>query len=740
MIKIRDAYEHNLKHISVNIPKKKITVFTGVSGSGKSSLCMDTIAAESRRELNDTFPSFVQQYLPKYGRPHVRKIENLPITMILDQKRPASNSRSTLATYTDIMAFLRLLYARVGHPFVGYSDHFSFNHPEGMCKRCGGIGQVTELDIHKLVDFDKCLKDEGVINFPAFTTGAWRWKRYANSGLFDLDKKIKDYSETELEMFLYSPQVKLKNPPSNWPKSAKFEGIYPRMYRSIIHTKEGKRHQKILSRMVNKFTCPDCQGARLNDKIRTCRINGKNIAELLMMPLPEALVFIKKIEAPLAKDIKQELIQRIEALMDIGLSYLSLSRSMNSMSGGEAQRIKIARYINSSLSDVAYVLDEPSVGLHYHDIRKLKKVIEKLRDHGNTILIVEHHPEIIKMADHIIDLGPESGMNGGEIVFEGSYHALLKSNTHTGQMLKDHLKMEAVTVSNQKFVLENLKKHNLKDLTLNLPLACMVSIIGVAGSGKTSLLEEVINRYEGKKVVVDQKSIGTNSRSTPATYLDIADRVRKIFSKVHGISTSYFSFNAKGACPVCKGKGIIVSEMAFMDHLESECSYCQGKRYNEEVLAYQVKGLNIYEALSMTVDEALEFYEDRHILKMLNNLKAVGLGYLSLDQMMTSLSGGELQRLKLANHMHEKQCLYILDEPSSGLHLYDVRKLINLFKQLVDQGNSVLIVDHHMDIIRSSDYLIELGPEGGDLGGQILYEGPPNLMIHSEKSISKLYL
>ena len=434
-IKIVGATENNLKNVSLELPKGKIVLFTGVSGSGKSSLCIDTLAAESRRELNSTFPSFVQQFLPHYGRPNVERIENLPVTIVIDQKKPAANNRSTVGTYTDIAPLIRLLYSRIGEPFIGYSDSFSYNHPSGKCPKCDGIGTVTDLDIHKLVDFNKCLNDEDVIHFPTFTTGAWRWKRYAYSGLFDLNKKIKDYSDEELQLFLYSPQIKLKNPPSNWPKSAKFEGMYPRMYRSIITTKEGKRQKKVLDTMISTFTCPECKGTRVNDRVRSCKINGKNMAEAMDMPIPQLIDFITAIENPLAKDIRKEVLKRLNALKEIGLGYLSLSRSTDTLSGGEAQRIKIAKYINSALTDMMYVLDEPSVGLHAKDISRLKKSLLKLRDHGNTIMIVEHHREIIEMADYVVDMGPLAGDAGGEVMYAGPFNGLKESNTITGETL-----------------------------------------------------------------------------------------------------------------------------------------------------------------------------------------------------------------------------------------------------------------------------------------------------------------
>ncbi len=720
-INIINATENNLKHVSLKIPKKQITVFTGVSGSGKSSLCLDTIAAESRRELNVTFPSFVQQFLPKYGRPEVDRMENLPVTIVIDQKKPAANSRSTVGTYTDIYALLRLLFSRVGKPFVGYSDSFSFNHPSGKCERCEGLGVVTELDIHKLVDFDKCLNDEGVIKWPAFTTGAWRWKRYAYSGLFDLNKKIKDYSKEEMDLFLYSPQIRLKNPPDNWPKSAKYEGIYPRMYRSIITSKEGQLHKKELDRIVSTFTSPVCHGARLNAKIRSCLINGKNICEVSDMPIPEAAEFIRQIEDPLARDIKTEILKRMNALTEIGLGYLSLSRGTDTLSGGEAQRIKIARYINSPLTDMMYVLDEPSVGLHSRDIQKLKNSLIKLKEHGNTVLIVEHHREIIALADHIVDMGPEAGINGGQIMYQGSYEGLLKADTVTGRMLrtKTPVKMEYRKPTGW-YQLEHANLHNLKNVNVKLPLGVMTVIAGVAGSGKSSLMEYL--------------------RSTPATYLDIADKIRALFAKENHIARSYFSFNSKGACPVCQGKGVIISDMAYMDSIETVCEVCHGTRYSEEVLKYQYKGKNIAEVMNMTVRQAIRFFENTDFVNKLDMLEQVGLGYLHLNQSMTTLSGGELQRVKLADKLEERGQIFILDEPTDGLHLDDIRRLMKLFNKMTDQGNTLFIIEHSLDVMKDADYIVELGPEGGQAGGEILFTGTPKEMLESSGSVTREYL
>ncbi len=740
-INIINANENNLKNVSVSIPKKQITVFTGVSGSGKSSLCIDTIAAESRRELNETFPSFVQQYLPKYGRPDVEKIENLPVTIVIDQKKPTANSRSTVGTYTDIQPFLRLLFSRVGEPFVGYSDSFSFNHPLGKCPRCDGLGVITDLDVYKLVDFNKCLNDEGVISFPTFTTGAWRWKRYAYSGLFDLNKKIKDYSKEELDLFLYSPQVKVKNPPSNWPKTAKFEGIYPRMYRSIISTKEGKRHQKILDEMVTTAVCPECGGSRVNDKIRSCKINGKSIADVDNMPIPDAIEFIGEIDNPLAQDLKRELIKRLTALLEIGLGYISLSRSSGTLSGGEAQRIKIAKYINSALTDMVYVLDEPSVGLHPKDIELLKNSLIKLKNHGNTILIVEHHREIIKMADYIIDMGPKAGAHGGEIIFKGMYDELINSDNLTGKLLGQKTPLKRNIRKPEKwFPVKNAHIHNLKNVSVDFPLGVLTVIAGVAGSGKSSLMEYFQNVFHKNVISISQKNIGINLRSTPATFLDISDSIRKLFASENKVKHNLFSFNSKGACPACGGKGIIISEMAFMDTIETVCDVCHGKRFSRDVLKYTYHNKNIAEVMDFTVEEAIEFFRGESFAEKFESLEKVGLGYLHLNQSMTTLSGGELQRVKLASKLNQKGAVFIIDEPTDGLHLDDVRKLMQLFNKLVDEGNSLFLVEHSLEVMKDADYIIELGPGGGMSGGNILFSGTVKDMIDSEASITRPYI
>ncbi len=761
-INIVGATENNLNNISLQIPKGKITVFTGVSGSGKSSLCLDTIAAESRRELNETFPSFVQQYLPKYGRPKVERIENMPVTIVIDQKKPANNSRSTVGTYTDIYALLRLLFSRIGEPFVGYSDTFSFNHPSGMCPRCSGLGEVTDLDIHKLVDFDKCLNDEDVIHFPTFTTGAWRWKRYAYSGLFDLNKKIRDYTKEEMELLLYSPQIRLKNPPENWPKSAKFEGLYPRMYRSIITTKEGKRQQRVLDGMTCTKECPECHGTRLNERVRSCRIQGKNLAEVVAMPISEALGFVDSIEHPLAGDLRNELHKRLQALCDIGLGYLSLSRGTGTLSGGEAQRIKIAKYINSALTDMAYVLDEPSVGLHPQDISRLKESLRHLRDHGNTVLIVEHHREIIAMADHVVDMGPGAGDHGGEIMYEGDYQGLLGSDTITARMLRHCTPMKRkVREPKGWFHITDGCLHNLKNVHVDIPKGVITVIAGVAGSGKSSLMEHFMQQETSPLVFIGQKNIGINLRSTPATYLDIADTIRRLFAK-EGVaegerqkrpSIQLFSFNSQGACPACKGKGVIVSDMAFMESIETVCEECHGTRYSHEALEYRYHGKTIAEVMDLTVEEAISFFDRQPFQPQLRMLQKVGLGYLHLNQSMSTLSGGELQRVKLADRLYSTAIhlsstetrlsaghTYIIDEPTDGLHLDDVRRLMELFDEMADAGNTLILIEHSLDLMKQADYLIELGPGGGDNGGRLLYCGTPDAILNAPQSVTAPYI
>ena len=587
------------------------------------------------------------------------------------------------------------------------------------------------------------MNDEDTIHYIAFGKGGWRWIRYAHSGLFDLDKKIKDYSPEELELFLNSPQIRLKNPPKNWPKTAKYEGLIPRMYRSIINSEEGLLHAKVLDPMLRMGTCPDCGGSRLNNTILSCKINGKNIADVCAMSISDAKTWIETIDNPLAEDIKHNTIERLAALEEIGLGYLTLDRALGTLSGGEAQRCKIAKYINSSLSDVMYILDEPSVGLHNHDILLMQKSVQKLKNHGNTVILVEHHKDMIQIADHIIDMGPGAGGAGGNVLFEGTYAELLKSDTLTGKMLRASKEMKTnVRQPKDWFLLEHAQVHNLKDVSVRLPLGVITVIAGVAGSGKSSLMECFRNQYPTPEdvVYISQKNIGISLRSTPATYLEVADDIRKLFAKENKTKVELFSFNGKGGCPVCQGKGVIVSDMAFMDSIETVCEACGGLRYSNGVLSYKVHNLNIAEVMDLSAEKACELFSGTVIAEKLTPLLKVGLGYVHLNQSLSTLSGGELQRIKLASYLRDKGKIFILDEPTDGLHLKDIDRLISLFDTMVDAGNTIFLIEHNLEVLKSSDYVIELGPKGGDQGGRILFEGTPQAMKNAKNSVTAEYL
>ena len=739
-IRVLDATQNNLKHVSLDIPKHQITVVTGVSGSGKSSLVMDTIAAQSRRELNDTFPSFAQRYLPKYGRPHVGRIESLPPAIVVDQKKPSGQVRSTVGTYTDTYSLLRLLFSRVGSPFVGYSDSFSFNHPQGRCHRCDGLGEIMEIDVHKLVDFDKCLNDPGCINYVAYEPGQWRWLYYGACGLYDPNKKIRDFTPEELHLFLYQEPMVLKNPPPDYYKNGNYEGLMYRMNR-MLKRDDARVHWKKLEPIVTQGVCPECHGARLNPKILSCKINGRNIADVTRMPLQDAIAWLDAIGDPLAVDMKAALRNRVQALIDIGLDYLTLDRAMGTLSGGEAQRCKIAKYNNSSLSDMLYILDEPSVGLHSHDIHRLSEAIVELRNRGNTVLMVEHHKEMMEIADHIIDMGPGAGIKGGEILFEGSYPELRESQTETGKLLRQVTGLKAeVREPSEWFELHDLHLHNLKHVSVKLPKGLLTVIAGVAGSGKSSLMEAFADQSRDNVTLISQKSIGASLRSTPATYLGVADEIRKLFAKEHGQKVGLFSFNGAGACPVCQGKGVIVSEMAFMDSIETECEACGGLRYSKEALQYTLDGLNIAEVMDLTIRQAMERFAETVIEEKLRPLSDVGLFYLHLNQALSTLSGGELQRMKLASYLGKKGQVLVLDEPTDGLHLQDIQHIIALFDQLVSEGNTLFLIEHNLEVLKAADYVVEVGPGGGEEGGRIIFEGTPRQLLQSDDSITRPYL
>lgn len=724
-IEIHDATQNNLKHVSLKIPKYAITVFAGLSGSGKSSLVFDTIAATSRRELNETFPSFTQQYLPKYGQPHVKQIDHLPVAIVVEQKRIGKNARSTLATYTGIYSLIRLLFSRAGKPFVGYSDTFSFNLPQGMCPTCQGLGYVDDIDAKALIDPNKSL-NQGAITFVSFGPDTWRWRRYAYSGLFDNDKPIKDYSKKQLGLLLYAPQQRLHNAPEKWPRTALYEGVIPRIRRSIIGKKEAQHHQEALAKIVTRRPCPDCGGTRLRPEVLTCKINGRNIADVLSMDLISALKFLHSIQVPLVSDVIREVAIKIQSLIDIGLGYLTLDRSTETLSGGETQRIKIAKFLTSALVDMVYILDEPSVGLHPHDIQLIKNALINLKNKGNTIIVVEHNPELIPIADYVVEIGPKAGRGGGQVTFTGTYQDLLNSDTLTGHYLKQPLTYRQPRSADSAISLNHVTTHNLKDVSVKVPLGIETVISGVAGSGKSSLVDALRSKLTVPYIDLAQGAIGTNIRSTPVTYLNILDDIRKLFAKANGVGTSLFSYNGKGACPRCKGKGVTITNMAFMDPVVQECEMCHGKRYNDEALSYKYHGKDINEVLTMPIEAAIPFFTDvAEIHHKLMNMQKVGLDYLTLGQPLTTLSGGELQRLKLAVQLNKTGTVYLLDEPTAGLHMKDVAKLLTLFDELVNAGNTLIIVEHNLEVISQADWLIDVGPGAGIYGGQILFSGIP---------------
>lgn len=728
-IAIQDATQNNLQHVDLRVPKYQTTVFVGLSGSGKSSLVFDTIAAASRRELNETFPSFTQQYLPKYGQPHVGHIDHLPVALVIAQQRLGKNARSTLATYTGIYSLMRLLFSRIGKPFIGYSDAFSFNLPQGMCPTCQGLGYVDDIDESQLIDPEKSL-NQGAITFVSFAPDTWRWRRYATSGLFDNDKPIKDYTPAEYDLLMHAPQQKLKHPGEKFPRTALYEGVVPRIKRSIIGKKEAEHHRAAIAAVVTRQACPTCHGTRLRAEVLTNHINGVNIAEVSAMDLQHVLAFLKGITEPLATDVVRELTTKIQSLVDIGLGYLTLDRGTSSLSGGEAQRIKIAKFLTSSLVDMVYILDEPSVGLHPHDIQLIKQALTKLKEKGNTILVVEHNPAMISFADYVVEMGPYAGRAGGNVTFTGTYPELLASDTLTGKWLRKPHTWGAERQPTGQLALEHVTANNLKDVSVDVPLGIMTVVSGVAGSGKSSLVGAIKHQLKGDYIDLVQTPVGINIRSTPATYLGVLDDIRKLFGKANGVATGWFSYNGKGACPRCKGKGVTITNMAFMDPVVQTCELCQGKRYSEEALQYQYHERNIAEVLGLSVTAAAEFFAGTPaVATQLANLDRVGLGYLTLDQPLTTLSGGELQRLKLAVELGKAGTVYLLDEPTAGLHLQDTARLLKLFNELVAAGNSLIIIEHNLDVISQADWLIDVGPDAGRYGGQIQYQGIPRAAV-----------
>ena len=738
---VKNAATNNLKHVSAHIPKHKITAVTGVSGSGKSSFVFDTIASESQRLLNETYSSYIQDLLPKYKKPIVDSISNLPVSLVINQKRIRGNARSTVGTITDIYSSLRLLYARHASPFIGYSMKYSFNNPEGMCSHCKGLGEVQTIIVNKLIDFTKSL-NEGAIQFPTFQKGGWRLTRYTESGYFDNDKKIASYSEQELNLLLYSSKRSPENPTKHWHKTAEYIGVVPRITESFIHA-DSTKYSKDLERIVSTTLCPVCKGSRLNEEVLNAKIAGKSIADCCAMPITDLLHFIDCIDDKEVTMITDELKMKLESLCTVGLDYLTLSRATNTLSGGESQRIKMTKYLNSSLSDVLYIFDEPSIGLHPQDIQGISNIIKEIKNKGNSVLFVDHDPDMIAIADEVINFGEGAGAAGGEITYQGTYENLLCSDTVTAKALIKPHKLNTLKKQFSSFyTLDNVSKNNIRNLSVQIPKNALTLITGVAGSGKSTLIRSLFKEKYPEATILDQSMPQASSRSNITTYLNIFNEIRKVFSRENNIDIATFSVAGKGACPECKGKGKIKLDLAFLGDSYHICEKCEGKRFNDIALSYLYCGKNISETLDLTALEALHVFTGQpKIKKALQAIIKANLSYITLGQALDTFSGGELQRLKIAQVLTNKQSqIIVLDEPSTGLHESDIDNLIELFHELIDEGNTLIVLEHNLSIVSQADWIIDLGLKGGSLGGNLLFQGYPIDFIKCENSYTASHL
>ena len=737
VIQVRGARENNLRDVSLDLPKRRLTVFTGVSGSGKSSLVFGTIAAESQRMINETYSAFLQSFMGSPSRPDVDALTNLSAAIVVDQERMGANARSTLGTATDAYTLLRILFSRIGVPSVGSAMAYSFN-AEGMCPACEGLGKVSSIDVDGMIDRDKSI-NEGAITAPNFSVDGWYVRGFAESGFFDPDKPLRDFTEQEWHDLLHRPATKVKINGIN----TSYEGLIvkiQRMYLSKDREAAQPHVRAFIDRVATFAPCGECKGTRLRPDVLESRIDGRNIAECSALQVSDLATFLAEIDEPSVAPVLLTLRHTLDSLVEIGLGYLSLDRESGTLSGGEAQRVKMVRHLGSALTDVTYVFDEPTVGLHPHDIRRMNSLLQRLRDKGNTVLVVEHKPETIAIADHVVDLGPGAGPAGGQITFEGTVAELRASDTLTGRHL-DHkvvLKKSARTPTGQVSI-SGATLHNLKDVSVDVPLGVLTVVTGVAGSGKSSLIHGSLARHEGV-VVVDQSAIRGSRRSNPATYTGLLDPIRTAFAKANGVKPALFSANSEGACPNCKGIGLVYMDLAMMAGVASVCEKCEGKRFTPQVLEYRLRGQDISEVLAMPVTEAREFFTEKAARAVLDRLSAVGLGYLSLGQPLTTLSGGERQRLKLAIRMGEAAATYILDEPTTGLHLADVDQLLALLDRLVDAGNTVIVIEHHQAVMAHADWIIDLGPGAGADGGRVVFTGTPSELVSGSETLTARHL
>ncbi|MDF2910381.1 MAG: daunorubicin resistance protein DrrC [Sporolactobacillus laevolacticus] len=739
-IEIKGARTNNLKNVSLKIPKHKITVVTGVSGSGKSSLVFDTLAAESQRLLNETYSSYIQQLLPHYQPPRIDVIKNLPVSIVIDQKRIGGNARSTVGTITDSYTSLRLLFSRIAKPFIGYSMVYSFNNLEGMCPRCKGLGEIKQINIQRLIDFNRSL-NEGAIQFPTFQPGGYRLSRYTETGNFDNDIKISDYTEEELNLLLYDAGSMPKKPTSKWPKTSTYIGVIPRITKGFIE-KDDAKYAGELERILDVHVCPECHGTRVNEKARSAKIQGRSIADCVTMTVSELLAFIRSIEHPDATLILNELIKKLESLQMVGLNYLSLNRMTRSLSGGESQRIKMTRHLNSALSDVLYIFDEPSIGLHPQDLSGVIKMINGLKIKGNTVVLVDHDPDMIEIADYIINVGEHAGERGGKITFTGTYADLIRSRTITGNALaKPHTINKKKQPFSSFYTLDHVNLHNVRNASVSFPKRSLTVVTGVAGSGKSTLIRYLFTEKYPEAKILDQNPIRGSNRSNVLTYLNVFDHVRDLFAKHTHKSSSLFSFNGKGACPMCKGKGFIKLDLAYMGDVQQLCEKCHGKRYNDEALSVKWRGKTIDDFLHLSGDEAENWIEDHRLKQVLNDLIGVNLSYIKLGQGLDQFSGGELQRLKIAKTLTQNTSnVLILDEPSTGLHEADIDQLLALFKQLLNTGKTLIVLEHNLSIISQAQWLIDMGLGGGTLGGKVIFQGYPADLLNAPHSYTAKHL
>ncbi|WP_300600716.1 excinuclease ABC subunit UvrA [Niabella sp.] len=741
-IKIINARQHNLKNISLQIPKQCITVFTGVSGSGKSSLVFETIGAEAQRQINETQNSFVRNRLQHYGIADVDKIEQLNVPIIINQKRLGGNARSTVATATDVYASLRLLYSRLGQPFVGYSNVFSFNHPQGMCLECEGLGFVQTVNEQLLIDKEKSL-NEGAILFPTFQPGGWRWTRYAYSGYFDNDKKLKDFSKEERELLFNAKAHTPPRPGKEWGKTVKYEGLIPRIEKSFLRkdSKETLARKETLKQVITTRVCPVCNGQRLNKKILSCKINGKNIADCTAMSIDALLDFVCKLDAESYAVIIKELSKKLQHIIDIGLQYLTLDRRTDTLSGGESQRIKMVKNLGSSLVELLYIFDEPSIGLHPKDVKNIASIIQQIKDKGNTVLIVEHDPDLIRIADWIVDMGTGSGVNGGNLVYQGRFPGLKKSKGKTGMYFAQKpVYNQAPRKPRGHLKILHASQNNLRNISVEIPRNVFTVVTGVAGSGKSTLINQVLPRFYPEAAIIDQSAINAGARSNLLTYLALSDRVRKYFAKANQVSEKLFSRNGEGGCKNCKGLGVEKIDLAFMDDVEQPCEVCGGSGFDPGVLQYTYRGRNIADIMGMTVAEAILFFPEEPFFKEFDRMIRLGLEYLTLGQRLDGFSGGERQRLKLARELTASGDIIILDEPSTGLHPSDTEKLLVFINSLVDRHKTVIVIEHNLDIIGQADWIIDMGPGAGKYGGTIVFQGTVTELLKDRSSATGVYL